>query len=115
MAGATGRARLQRANGPAQGQAQPAAGAVGHRRGGAGVVPEDLLRPECEALPREAERGARHPVELPRGAAGAARSGPGGARTEARKAPSAEGAPADGRDAAAHWWQQTSVVRGWAW
>src|ERR1700674_3724778 len=54
----------KRANGPAQGQAQPAAGAVGYRRGGAGVVPEDLLRPECEALSREAETGAWHPVEL---------------------------------------------------
>src|SRR5580765_1084154 len=112
MAGTAGRARLQRANGPAQGQAQPAAGAVGHCRGGVGVVPEDLLRPECEALPREAERGARHPSELYMGAAGATRSGPGGARAEAWKAPSAEGAPADGGDAAAHGWQQASVVRG---
>src|SRR5258708_32382163 len=64
MAGATGRARLQRADGSSQGQAQPAAGAVGYRRGGAGVVPEDLLRPERKALSREAERGAWHPVEL---------------------------------------------------
>jgi hypothetical protein len=36
MAGTTGRAWLQRSNGPAQGQAQPAAGAVGHRRGFSG-------------------------------------------------------------------------------
>ena len=63
-------------------------------------------------FPREAERGAWHPVELHLGAAGAARSGPGGARAEARKAPSAEGAPADGGDAAAHRREQASVVRG---
>src|ERR1700692_4705743 len=112
MAGATGTARLQRANGPAQGQAQPAACAVDNLRGGAVVVPEDLLRPECEALPREAERGARHPVELHVGAAGATRSGPGGARAEARKASPAERAPADGGDAAAHRREQASVVRG---
>ena len=40
------------------------------------------------------------------------RSGPGGARAEARKAPSAEGAPTDGGDAAAHRREQASVVRG---
>ena len=117
MARAAGAGRLQWAGGSTEGKAQRAPGGAGHGGGGAAVIPGDLLRPEYEALSREAERGARHPVELHLGAAGATRSGAGGAGTEAREAPSPAGAAADGGHAAAHGtcvshrWEQASVVR----
>src|SRR6266446_2682533 len=76
------------------------------------AVQRDVLRPEHPALPREVGGGARHPTELYVGAKGAAGSRIGGPRQEATQASAAEGASTVGGDAAAHRWEQASVVWG---
>src|SRR6202162_443022 len=112
VAGAAGSRRIFGAGGPAQGEAERQAGATGPGGGSAAAVPGSVFRFEHPALPREAERRARHRVELYLGAEGVAGSGLGGARQTPGKAPETERAAADGGDAAAHRRQQASVVWG---
>src|SRR6185295_5087335 len=106
------RAWLRRVARSAQRQAQPEARSLGDLRAGAGAVPDPLLRPQGEALSREAERGTWHPAELHVGQAGAARRGPGGAQEATCGASEEKAAQGDARHHAAHRRQQTCVVSG---
>src|ERR1700689_3103003 len=110
MAGADGRRRLQRVEGPAEGKGEWQARAAEDSGTGAGAVPGNLPRPEHPALPRKAPRASRDQVELHLGATGTAGSGPGGARQEARQASAAPRTEADAGHAAAHRREQAPVV-----
>src|ERR1700685_3493721 len=82
--------------------------------GGKGVrlVPGKVFRSECAALSREAAGRARDRTELHLGEAGAAGSGPGGARPQARGASQTERAASVARDAVAYRRQPPPVVSG---
>src|SRR5438093_12125123 len=54
MAGATGKGRLCRAVGSAEGKTECSAHPAGNGRGGARSLPRNVLRPEHPAFPREA-------------------------------------------------------------
>src|SRR5436309_2061921 len=111
VAGTAGVGGVFGAGGPAQRQAQRQEGAAGEGGTGAAAIPGDLLRSEHSAFSREARRGTRHRVELHVGAESTARGWAGSARAETAQAPEAKGAAAASRHAAAHRWQQASVVR----
>src|ERR1700693_5557399 len=77
---------LRRIAGPAAGQALASPGGDGDGGEGVRVVPGKVFRSERAALSREVAGRARDGTELHLGEAGAAGSGPGGARTQARGA-----------------------------
>src|SRR5271170_1453858 len=86
VAGTLRRRGLQRVAGPAAGQDVAPPGSASHGGKGVRAVPGKVFRSECAALPREVAGGAWNRTELHLGEAGAAGSGPGGARTQARGA-----------------------------
>src|SRR5208337_5687788 len=90
------------------------ASATGTCDGGESVrlVPGKVFRSERAAFSREVGCRARDRTELQLGEAGAAGSGPGGARTQARGASQAERAAAVAGDAVAYRRQPPPVVSG---
>src|SRR5208283_854414 len=112
VAGALRGRGLQRFAGPAAGQAFASPGAGGDGGESVRLVPGKVFRSERAALSREVAGRARDRTELHLGEAGAAGSGPGGARTQARGASQAARAAAVAGDAVAYRRQPPPVVSG---
>src|SRR5579864_871974 len=112
VAGALRGGGLQRAAGPAAGQAVASPGAGGDGGESVRLVPREVFRSERAALSREVAGRARDRTELHLGKAGAAGSGPGGARTQAWSASQTARAAAVARDAVAYRRQPAPVVSG---
>ncbi len=112
VAGALRGTGLQRVAGPAAGPAFATAGAGGDGGESVRLVPGKIFRSERAALSREAAGRARDRTELHLGEAGAAGSGAGGARTQARGASQTARAAAVAGDAVAYRRQPPPVVSG---
>src|SRR6202051_3813055 len=112
VAGALRGRGLRRIAGPAAGQALASPGGGGDGGEGVRVVPEKVFRSERAALSREVTGRARDRTELHLGEAGAAGSGPGGARTQARGASQTARAAAVAGHAVAYRRQPPPVVSG---
>src|ERR1700678_904801 len=112
VAGALRRRGLQRVVRPAAWPALASPGAGGDGGESVRAVPGEVFRSERAALSREAAGRARDRTELHLGEAGAAGSGSGGARTQARGASETARAAAVAGDAVAYRRQPAPVVSG---
>src|SRR5208282_2866262 len=112
MAGALRRRGLQRVAGPAAGQALASSGTVSNGRESVRLIPGKVFRSERAAFSREVAGRARDRTELHLGEAGAAGSGAGGARTQARGASQTARAAAVAGHVVAYRRQPTPVVSG---
>src|SRR6266496_1477362 len=112
LARALRRRGLQRAAGPAAGQAVATAGAGGDSGASVRHVPGEVFQYERAALEREVAGRARDRTELHLGEASPAGSGPGGARTQTWKASQTARAAAVAGNAVAYRRQPAPVVSG---